>query len=173
MLNHHLSSVGKRLRARLALASVEALGGFRRDAIAWAAAVELLHNASLVHEDIQDGDRMRRGRPTLWVQNGPAQAINAGDTLLMLPFLAIAEIPIDPVVRSQLSTLLARRATNTVGGQVEELEIRSRSDLSFSEYLAMVRRKTGELLALPVEGAALITGRRTEEAYALAEKFID
>lgn len=173
MLFQHLSTGGKRFRVRLALATIEALAGDRAQAVAWAAAVELLHNASLVHDDIQDGDRMRRGEPTLWARYGKAQAINAGDMLLMLPFMAINEVPADALVRSHLSALLARRAADTVSGQVEELDMLSEKRLSFTEYVAMVRRKTGELLALPVQGAALIAGREFEEAQTIANPFID
>jgi len=171
MLMLHLGSGGKRIRVRLALAAMEALGDLPSRAIAWAAAVELLHNASLVHDDIQDGDRKRRGEPTLWARYGKAQAINAGDILLMLPFLAIAEIPAKASIRSQLSALLARRTVNTVNGQIEELEMLSQQRLSFVEYISMVRKKTGELLALPIEGAALISGKESEEARALATPF--
>jgi len=173
MLLQHLSTGGKRIRARLALATIEALGGERSQAVAWAAAVELLHNASLIHDDIQDGDRMRRGEPTLWARHGMAQAINAGDILLMLPFLAINEVNASALVRSQLSVLLARRAADTVSGQIEELEMLSEQRLSFAEYVATVRKKTGELLALSVEGAVVIAGRDPEEARAIAESFID
>jgi len=173
MLLQHLSTGGKRIRARLALATTEALSGERSQAVAWAAAVELLHNGSLIHDDIQDGDRMRRGEPTLWTRHGTAQAINAGDIFLMLPFLAINEVNASASVRSQLNALLARRATNTVSGQIEELEMLSEQRLSFAEYVATVRKKTGELLALSVEGAAIIAGRDPEEARTIAESFID
>ena len=77
MVQEHLATGGKRIRARLAMCATAALGGDRGDAIGWAAAVELLHNATLIHDDIQDGDRMRRGEPTTWVRHGAAQAINA------------------------------------------------------------------------------------------------
>jgi geranylgeranyl pyrophosphate synthase len=93
MVHEHLGAGGKRLRARLAIAACQALGGRAEDAVDWAAAVELLHNASLVHDDIQDGDRTRRGKPALWARYGSAQAINTGDLLLMLPFRALCRYP--------------------------------------------------------------------------------
>src|SRR5687767_11974938 len=85
----HLATGGKRLRARLALAAAEACGGRVEDAIGWAAACELVHNATLIHDDLQDGDVLRRGHPTTWVKHGMAQAVNAGDLMLLLPFLAV------------------------------------------------------------------------------------
>src|SRR5690349_12844089 len=88
----HLETGGKRLRARLALAATAALGADSRGAIGWAAACEMLHNATLIHDDLQDGDRVRRGKPTAWVRYGQNQAINGGDLMLILPFAAIGEV---------------------------------------------------------------------------------
>jgi hypothetical protein len=93
MVQEHLATGGKRLRSRLALSAIEAMGGTREHGVGWAAACELVHNATLIHDDLQDGDRVRRGNPTTWVRHGAAQAINAGDLLLMLPFLAIEAVP--------------------------------------------------------------------------------
>src|SRR5215211_7540453 len=70
MVRRHLATGGKRIRARLALAAMEALDEPREAGVAWAAACELLHNATLVHDDLQDGDRVRRGRPTVWALHG-------------------------------------------------------------------------------------------------------
>ena len=171
MVQEHLATGGKRLRARLALAATAALGGDRSTAVGWAAAVELLHNATLIHDDIQDGDRMRRGEPTTWVRHGVAQAINAGDLLLMLPFLALgAETPEDR--RWLLSRCLAQHATCVVRGQVEELDMLSSENLSWGSYLRVVEGKTGGLFALPVEGAALLAGLSPADAEALAAAFL-
>lgn len=172
MVQEHLATGGKRIRARLALCATAALGRPRADAVGWAAAVELLHNATLIHDDIQDGDRMRRGEPTTWVRHGAAQAINAGDLLLMLPFLALGDGSLPPHVRWQLSHALARQATQVVRGQVEDLDMLSSESFSWACYLRVVRNKTGGLFSLPVEGAALISGRTPEQAEALADAFV-
>ena len=84
------SHSGKALRPNLCLLACEAAGGNARRAIPAAAAVELVHNFSLIHDDIQDRDRERRHRPTVWSIWGEAQAINAGDALLTLARLAMA-----------------------------------------------------------------------------------
>jgi hypothetical protein len=110
VLRELLESGGKRLRARLALATLEALGEDRQKGVAWAAACELLHTATLLHDDVQDGDTVRRDRPTAWRSHGVAQAINAGDLALMLPYSAIDHIPVEPAVKWQLTRLLARYA---------------------------------------------------------------
>jgi geranylgeranyl diphosphate synthase type I len=110
MVQDHLASGGKRLRASLALCATRALGGSPCAGVAWAAACEMLHNASLVHDDLQDGDTLRRGQPTVWSRYGAAQAVNVGDLMLMLPFLALEHGPIDDGVRWRLSRLLASGA---------------------------------------------------------------
>jgi geranylgeranyl diphosphate synthase type I len=173
MASDHLNSGGKRFRARLALASAAALGAPRSKAIAWAAAVELLHQASLIHDDIQDKDRYRRGQPSLWARYGTEQAMNAGDLLLMLPFAAVIRVPVADAVRTRLTAVLAERARNTVLGQIEEVALLANRRINPDNYLATARSKTGELLALPVEGAALIAERDLATARRLAEPFVD
>ena len=100
MLHYHLgwvdadfnparSNAGKRLRPIFLLLACEAQGGDWRQALPAAVAVELLHNFSLIHDDIEDRDSLRRGRATLWMLWGDAQAINAGDTLFSLAYRAL------------------------------------------------------------------------------------
>lgn len=168
----HLSTGGKRMRARLCLAAAAALGVSRERAVPWAASIELLHNATLVHDDIQDGDLIRRGQPTVWVRHGVAQAINAGDLMLMLPFVALDHFEgVDDGVRWRLSRALAQHSAATVRGQSEELALLTSGQLSRSRYRRAVEGKTGSLFALPVEGAALLAGRSAEDAKALGERF--
>lgn len=169
MAREHLAAGGKRLRARLALAAGAALGAPRRDAVAWAAAVELLHNATLVHDDIQDGDRTRRGEPTLWTVHGQAQAINAGDMMLMLPYLAVAEC--GSHAAGELCRVLAERAVQTVRGQIAEIDMLPSESLDWDHYLSAIEGKTGALLSLPVHGAALLAGRSIQQAEALGRAF--
>ena len=169
MALEQIASGGKRLRARLALSAARAFGVNSDHAELWAAAVELLHNATLVHDDVQDGDRTRRGEPTLWVKHGVAQAINIGDLLLMLPFLALNELPAPSMGR--LCQLLAEYATRTVRGQVEEFGLLSSGRLDVESYARVAAGKTGSLIALPVVGAALLGGRSPERSEALGDAF--
>jgi geranylgeranyl diphosphate synthase type I len=170
MVQEHLATGGKRIRARLTLCAMEALGGKRVDAVGWASAVELLHNATLIHDDIQDGDRVRRGQPTTWVRHGVAQAINAGDLLLMLPFMAVEHAP--ERLRWRLCQLLATGAAEVVRGQVEELSMLPAESLSSESWRRVVEGKTGGLFCLPVEGAALLAGHSASEARAIADAFM-
>lgn len=169
LLWEHVASGGKRLRARLALAAVEALGERPEVGVPWGAACELLHNASLVHDDIQDGDELRRGRPSLWARHGVAQAINAGDLGITLAYLALEPVAGADALRFQLALLLARASHRIVLGQASEMRLLSSGPPRWSEYVSCVEGKTSALFALPVEGAALLAGRSAAEATALAD----
>jgi geranylgeranyl diphosphate synthase, type I len=167
----HLATGGKRLRARLALAALEAVGAPRSRGVGWAAACELLHNATLIHDDVQDGDRTRRGKPTVWARHGEAQAINAGDLLLMLPFLALERVDADAGVRARLVRLLAECAAWVARGQAAELAVDPAEPLDWPQYRQVVARKTGALFQLPVEGAALLAGRSPAAAREVGLEF--
>ncbi|MBI5511836.1 MAG: polyprenyl synthetase family protein [Deltaproteobacteria bacterium] len=167
----HLATGGKRLRALLALAAGAAQGVAVEALVGWAAACELLHNATLVHDDLQDGDLLRRGAPTIWARHGMAQAINAGDLLFLAPFLAVAEIPVAPAAKAALSQLVARRGATIIRGQAEELVMASACDTRRERYVEVVAGKTSGLFELPVEGAAVLAGRDASAAAALAAAF--
>ena len=171
MAQEHLGTGGKRLRARLALAAFAALGGATAKAVGWAAACELLHNATLVHDDLQDGDHVRRGRPTVWVRHGQAQAINTGDLLFLTPFLAVGEVPTTPAARDLLVQVLARRGAAIIRGQAAELAMTAACDTRSETYLETVLGKTSGLFELPVEGAALLVGCSTTRAEEIAGGF--
>ena len=109
MLQEHLDTGGKRLRAKLTLQLAELFHINHHDALQWALAVELLHNATLIHDDIQDGDRTRRNRPTTWTIHGVPQAINAGDLGLMLPYQCIETMDVSDGIRWRLHN----RSVNT------------------------------------------------------------
>lgn len=172
MVQEHLATGGKRLRARLALSALEALGGRREQGIGWAAACELVHNATLIHDDLQDGDRVRRGHPTTWVRHGAAQAVNAGDLLLMLPFLALDAVEAEGEVRWLLARAVARRAEATVRGQSLELDLLGGRRTDWETWQRATEGKTGALLALPVEGAALIAGLSIDAAVRFGQEFV-
>jgi geranylgeranyl diphosphate synthase type I len=171
IVQEHLYTGGKRLRARLALSSIEALGGDGRGAVAWAAACELLHNATLVHDDLQDHDAVRRGHFAVWVRHGQAQAINAGDLLLMLPFIALEHLAVEPALRWHLARAIARRAEQTVRGQSLEMCLLHGGRWDRESYADAATGKTSALMALPVHGAALLAGRSPEESERLSDCF--
>jgi geranylgeranyl diphosphate synthase type I len=168
-----LSTGGKRLRARLALTAAESLGADAANAIPVAAAVELIHNASLIHDDLQDGDEVRRGRPTIWFTHGASQAISAGDLMLMLPFRAVNRIRASGEVRFGIARRLAFAVEEMARGQALELSLQDEvaRGRGIEAYLRCVEGKTGALFEAPVEAAALLAGLDEERAARIARPF--
>jgi len=178
MVEEHLETGGKRTRARLALAAGSALGVESDALVPWAAACELLHNATLVHDDIQDGDRIRRGEPALWVRHGRAQAINAGDALLLLPMTVLeAADALDDGLRWRLTACLTRRALATASGQAAEIRLPTsvlrEAAEAWGAWLDAARGKSGQLFALPIEGAALVAGWEPGLARVLGDRLTE
>ncbi len=149
---------GKLLRPSLVLFSCEALGGEPQKTLPLACALELVHNFSLVHDDIQDEDEFRRGRPTVWKVFGVGQAINSGDALLVLALdtALSADLPDETKVLAQKALLSA--TLRMIEGQVLDLSVEGKP-LLVEGYLEMARRKTGALLGCALELGALAAGR--------------
>ncbi len=157
MCRYHLSTGGKRLRALLPVMLVRALGKPPKSAYPWSAACEMLHNATLVHDDYQDGDTLRRGRPTIWKRFSGAQAINLGDAMLFYPLVMLRDI-LDEPIRQTLSRLLVDSILEVIDGQTREFAMKTRLGNTTSEqYVEMVARKTSALFRLPMVGALHLT----------------
>ena len=156
------SAEGKRIRPALCLLAAEALGGSVAAAMPGAVAVELTHNFSLVHDEIQDRDAERHHRPTIWRLTGEAQAINVGDFLFTRALRALsgAEAPAERRVAA-LEALLAA-IEDMIGGQWADLAFEPRGDVSVAEYLAMVEGKTGALIGAPLQIGAILAGAPPE-----------
>jgi geranylgeranyl diphosphate synthase type I len=137
-------SGGKAVRPTIALLAAETIGGSAVDVIPGAVAIELVHNFSLIHDDVMDGDRERRHRPAAWALFGVGQAIVAGDALLALAHEVLLD---DSVPRSrQAAAELMRATARMIRGQAEDLAFESRLDVTDEECLAMSGNKTGALL---------------------------
>jgi len=152
---------GKALRPSLCLWACEALGGDRRKCLAAAAALELTHNFSLVHDDIQDGDRERRHRPTVWAVWGAGQAINAGDslaTLARLVLLRLAEAGLEPAAVVRACRILDEACLTMIEGQCLDLEFEEKAQVSLDEYLEMIEKKSGALFGAALQLGALTAG---------------
>lgn len=150
---------GKRLRPLFTLLTCQAAGGDPHDALPAAAAVELVHNFSLIHDDIEDQSSTRRGRPTVWALWGESQAINAGDAMLTLAHLALhhlaeQSIPLDRIVAA--SRALNRTNLALCQGQHMDLDFETRLDVDADSYLTMIRGKTASLLGCAGQLGALI-----------------
>lgn len=158
---------GKRIRPALCLFAAEAVGGSAQDAMPGAVAVELVHNFSLVHDEIQDRDAERHHRPTIWARMGEAQAINVGDSLYTLAVRALLTGGGDPARRMAALGVLNDAIEHMIEGQWLDISFETRDAVTVGEYLAMVAGKTGALLAAPLEMGAILGGASREEATAI------
>jgi len=152
---------GKQLRPTLLLLAAEAAGGDPAVAMPAAASVELLHNFSLIHDDIQDRSEERHGRRVVWSIWGVAQAINAGDAMhaaAARSALRCAETGAPAEVVLEVAALVDECCLRLVEGQYSDLEFERRDDVTPDDYLAMVDGKTGALLATCIEIGALLGG---------------
>lgn len=126
-------------------------------AIPAAACIELVHNFSLIHDDIEDGDEERRHRPTVWKIWGVPQAINTGDGLFSLARLGLwrlAERGVEPRVVVQLADLLDRTCLALCEGQFLDMRYEGQRDISVAMYVAMIERKTAALMSCAAETGA-------------------
>jgi farnesyl diphosphate synthase len=174
---HAVLGGGKRFRPLLVIESARIFGIGPSRSVAAAAAVELLHCYSLVHDDLpaMDNDELRRGRPTVWKAFDEATAILAGDALLTLAFEILAEPGThpDPAVRSELVLGLARAsgASGMVGGQQVDLEAEdaSRSDLHTTAGVQAIQSmKTGALIRFSACAGAILSSAPEADLHALA-----
>jgi geranylgeranyl diphosphate synthase type I len=151
---------GKRIRSLLVLMCCAAAGGDWRKALPAAAAVELLHNFSLIHDDIQDKSPLRRGRPAVWVQWGIPQAINTGDTMYTMAYMAVSCLS-ETTTREQAFQalgLLQQACLSLTTGQYLDISYENRKEISLKDYWPMVEGKTAALLAACAELGSLTAG---------------
>ena len=152
---------GKRIRPILCLLACQAAGGDWRQSLPAAAAIELLHNFSLIHDDVEDNSPTRRGRDTVWKIWGVQQAINSGDAMFALAHLAMARL-VDRDVAAPVIVQSLRRFDETclalTQGQHFDIDFEKRDQVSVDEYLTMIGGKTAVLISLSAELGALIAG---------------
>ena len=157
---------GKRLRPILCLLSCAELGGDATQAVPAAAAIELLHNFSLIHDDIEDGDEMRHHRPTVWKVWGAPIGINVGDAMFTLAFAAIQRLT-QRGVNSKATLGVLNQFTQTclalTEGQYLDLSFEQRPVVSVDEYMRMIQGKTAALVGASVAIGARIAGASTRQ----------
>ncbi|MSQ32274.1 MAG: polyprenyl synthetase family protein [Dehalococcoidia bacterium] len=152
---------GKALRPSLCLYACTASGGDWKQALPAAAALELIHNFSLIHDDIQDRDMERRHRKTVWTIWGESQGINAGDAMAFMSQVSLANLwntGLAPQRIRAAYALLNEATLQMIEGQSLDLTFENRSEVTVEEYLDMISKKTGALLRCSLEmGAAIGT----------------
>jgi geranylgeranyl diphosphate synthase type I len=150
---------GKGVRPALCLFACEAVGGSWKTALPAAVAIELIHNFSLIHDDIQDGDKERRHRPTVWYIWGHSHGMNAGVAMNVLANRVLApngssSLPAEMAL--QVSSILTSACREMIEGQVLDLGFEQRSTVRVSDYLTMIGKKTGALLESSLHMGAVI-----------------
>ncbi len=183
MLRYHLGwadtafrpaahKAGKRLRPLFLLLACEAQGGDWSQALPAAAAIELLHNFTLIHDDIEDRDDTRRGRPTLWAVWGEPQAINAGDALFTLAYRSLAHLQTTGL-SPELVLRVVARYTDTIlkitEGQCLDISFETETEIAETTYLTMIRHKTAVLIGLACELGGMIANAPPASIAALRE----
>ncbi|MDD5093438.1 MAG: polyprenyl synthetase family protein [Dehalococcoidia bacterium] len=154
-----LTKGGKLLRPALCLLSCESVGGDWHKALPAAAAIEILHNFSLVHDDIEDGDRERRGIPTVWSVWGEAQGINTGDAMHVLARLALLDLEqkgIDSGKVILAARLMDATCLKLCEGQYLDISYENRLDIGINDYLRMIGGKTAALFSCSLKMGALL-----------------
>ena len=164
-------SNGKQIRPLICLLTCAAAGGNWQQALPAAAAIEILHNFSLIHDDIEDMSDTRRGRNTVWKIWGIAQAINTGDAMFALAHLALSRL-IQRQIEAEIVVKALQRFDETcvqlTQGQHTDMDFENRETVTVDEYIHMITGKTAALLSLSTELGALIAGcdDQTIEHYA-------
>jgi len=175
MLGYHLGwldargrpeagDTGKRLRPALCLLTCASLDGDPRQALPAAAALELVHNFSLVHDDIQDGDLLRRHRPTVWSLWGKRPAFSAGWALWTLALGCLQKLsrsfPMSLVLRAD--RLLQESCLEMIQGQYLDISYEGKERVSLEDYLNMIGKKTGALIACALKLGGLLSPQGEE-----------
>lgn len=164
-LNPVVGKGGKRFRPALCLLACDSVSGEWRSALPMAAAIELLHNFSLIHDDIEDADPMRHHRPTVWRLWGEPQAINLGDGMFALANLAAMKASSNPASALEESIAFQETALRLTEGQYMDMSFETRLDVTPAEYMEMIHRKTATLIGFSAwvgaaVGGATVTDRR-------------
>ncbi len=162
---YQLKSGGKRFRAILALLSSKIFGLNKQISQDIGICCEFIHNASLIHDDLQDRDILRRGLPTIWNRFGDHTAINLGDYFISASFEVLSKIRVDPELKCKAIEELCKTIKQTVKGQSVEIHSRSDFNLKMLDYESTSRAKTGGLISLPVKIAMILSGNSYNEEY--------
>jgi len=166
---HLVDSGGKRLRPSMLLLAAEAVGGEAAALAPAAVSIELIHNFTLIHDDIMDNADVRRGRPAVHKLWGESGAILAGDTLYSKAFQVLGTTPADPERILGAMNMLSRTCTAICEGQWLDMEFESRESVSEAEYMEMIEKKTGVLYGASAGMGAILAGASPEVVAAMDE----
>lgn len=163
-----LTAPGKRVRSTLLLLSCQAVGGSIKDALGAATAIEMLHNFTLVHDDVMDNAPSRRGRATVHIKWNLSNAILVGDVILGLAYRSLLRSTRDST--REVAQLLTEGFIGVCEGQALDVEYEHRTKISLEDYFRMISGKTGKLISVAVELGAVI-GNGTSSQVRTLRKF--
>jgi len=166
---HYPAAGGKRLRPLLTTMVCEAFGGSSDLAVPYGVALEMIHNFTLVHDDVMDEDDTRRGLKTVHHEYGVPEAILAGDAMFARAFEIVLDSDIDDSKIIKLVEILARSVRLLADGQQMDLDFEDRDIVSPEEYLEMIERKTAVLYSAAAQGGAIVGGASEQQQEAMFE----
>jgi geranylgeranyl diphosphate synthase type I len=166
---HYPAAGGKRLRPLLATMVCEAIGGKWDKAVPFGVALEIVHNFTLVHDDVMDDDDMRRGIKTVHAQYGIAEAILAGDALFARAFEIVSETDVDSQKVVKLTTILAKAVRLLAEGQQMDMDFEDAKRITSDDYMRMIERKTAVLYSAAAQGGVIVAGGTEAQEEALFE----
>ncbi|MFH1100808.1 MAG: polyprenyl synthetase family protein [Methanobacteriota archaeon] len=167
---YHLPRAGgKHLRPCLALLAGESVQGKQDYILPFASALELIHNFTLVHDDIMDKSTLRRNIPTVHTKYSEPTAILAGDLLFAKAFAALYDLTVDYPTYKELTNALVHCVLEICEGQQLDMEYQQKTKVTEAEYLTMVHKKTAVLFRLAARGGAILGGGTTKEIQALTD----
>ena len=166
---HYPAAGGKRLRPLLATITCEAVGGKFEKAIPFGAALEIVHNFTLVHDDVMDEDDTRRGIRTVHAQYGIPEAILAGDALFARAFELVSDTDADAQDVVKLTETLAKAVRLLAEGQQMDMDFEDAKKITSDDYLKMIERKTAVLYSAAAQGGVIVGGGSEAQEEALFE----
>jgi geranylgeranyl diphosphate synthase type I len=166
-MRHLLDAGGKRLRPSALLLAAEAVGGKPENVMPAAVAIELVHNFTLIHDDIMDEADLRRGLTTVHKKWGVPKAIIAGDALYSKAFEILSCTRSEPVRLVESLELMSKTCTDICEGQWMDMNLATRKDVKEEEYMRMVEKKTAVLFAAAMKMGATLSGANNDAARAL------
>ena len=155
---HYPAAGGKRLRPLLSTIVCEAVGGKPENAIPFGVALEIVHNFTLVHDDVMDEDDMRRGIKTVHAQYGIPEAILAGDALFARAFEIVSDTDADAAAVVKLTEIMAKSVRLLAEGQQMDMDFEDAQKISSDDYMKMIERKTAVLYSAAAQGGVIIGG---------------
>jgi geranylgeranyl diphosphate synthase type I len=162
-VRHYPEAGGKRLRPVLAMLVADAISGKERESIPFGCCLEIIHNFTLIHDDVMDEDPMRRGRPAVHVLFDVPTAIIAGDAMFARGFEVLAEVEVAPEKTRRLLSLVAKTVWIIAEGQQMDIDFENSDSVTVDEYLEMIEKKTAILFACAAQGAAMIAEGSEEQ----------